>query len=342
MFRKGRLIGFLLSALFLWLAVRNVSPSELAAAFAQANYPLVAPAAAATLCGYVLRTVRWQRIVLPVAPLRFTEAFGVLMMGFAANNLLPARLGEFVRAYMLRRKTGARKTYGMATILLERVCDGLTLIVVLGIVSLLKPLPLWGQEVQVFSSLLFLGAALGIVGLLAREKLALRLIGLVLRLFPPGPASSILRAADAFIAGLRSLKSRRGVALVVFLSVMVWLLEASSYLLMIGAFDIGLDLPVRVLASFFLLAVVNLGIMVPSAPGYVGTFQILAVLALGAFGVPKELALAVAIASHLMQWLMVTTIGLLFFLRENLGLRNLEVKASEEPDDEEMPAVTLP
>ncbi len=342
MFRKGRLIGFLLTALFLWIVARNVSLAELVTAFQSADYRLVLPAALATFCGYLLRTVRWQYIVRPVAPLAFGPAFAVLMMGFTANNLLPARLGEFVRAYMLRRKTGARKTYGMATIILERVCDGVTLIVLLGMVSLLMPLPAWGQEVQIISSVLFLGAAAGMIAVLAKESLAMAVVALAFRPLPARVSGGLLHAATAFIAGLHSLKSRSTLLGVVSLSVVVWLLEASSYLLITRAFGVGLQPSTQVLAAVFLLVVVNLGIMLPSAPGYIGTFQFFAVMALGVFGIPKETALAVAISSHLMQYVMVTAVGIVFFLRENLGLWSLGEKAEQEAAAEDDATGELP
>ncbi len=335
--RKGRLIGFLLTAIFLWIVARNVSLAELVAAFEAANYRLVAPAAAVTFVGYLLRTLRWQRIVKPVASLAFGDAFSILMMGFASNNLLPARLGEFVRAYLLGKKIGVRKTYGMATIILERVCDGVTLIVLLGLVSLLMPLPGWGQEVQLFSSLLFLGASVGIVLLLAQEKLTVRLLGLLLSPFPKQVGGAILRASKTFIAGLHSLKSGSSLGLVAAISVAVWLLEATSYLLICRAFGVWMSPLAQLLSATFLLVVVNLGIMLPSAPGYVGTFQFFVVMALSAFGVPKETALAVAIASHLMQYAMVTAIGLLFFARENLAFWRFQKEAEEESEEDSTP-----
>ncbi|MHB0868343.1 MAG: lysylphosphatidylglycerol synthase transmembrane domain-containing protein [Chloroflexota bacterium] len=332
--RKGRLIGFLLAAVFLGIVGRNVSWSELVAAFRAADYRLVVPATTATFTGYLLRTVRWQRIVKPVAALSFGDAFSILMMGFASNNLLPARLGEFVRAYLLGRSIGTRKTYGLATIVLERVCDGVTLIALLGAVSLLMPLPGWGQEVQLFSSLLFVGAAAGIVLLLTQEKLTMRVLGVAMQPFPRQLSGAILRASKTFITGLHSLKSGRGLGIVVLLSLVVWLLESSSYLLMTRAFGIWMPPLAQALAATFLLVVVNLGIMLPSAPGYVGTFQFFAVMALGVFGVPKETALAVAIASHLMQYVMVTAIGLLFFARGNVAFWRFE-KEAEAADEEE-------
>ena len=334
MARRGRIFEFLLTGVFLWIVARNVNGSELIAAFLGADYRLVVPAALATLTGYLLRTFRWQRIIRPVAPIPFGGAFAVLMMGFTANNLLPARLGEVVRAYLLRRKTGARKTYGVATIILERICDGLTLILFLAFVSLLIRLPEWGLEVQTFSSALFLAAAVAIAVVLIKESLVARVVDLAIGRLPARIAGPILRAVDVFISGLHALKSRRTLVLVVALSVAVWLLEATSYLLMVSAFNISMPPVQLVLAAVFLLVVVNLGIMLPSAPGYVGTFQFFAVMALGAFGVPKETALAVAISSHLMQYLMVTAIGVVFFLRENVGLWSVERQAASESDDD--------
>lgn len=335
--RVGRLLGFLLTAFFLWIVARNVSLDELVNAFRGADYRMVVPATLITLTGYILRTVRWQRIIKPVAALGFRDAFSVLMMGFASNNLLPARLGEFVRAYLLGTKIGVRKTYGMATILLERVCDGVTLIAFLGGVSLMWSLPGWGQEVQWISSLLFVAATLGIVALLVREALAVRVLSLLLTPFPEKVTASLLRATGSFITGLHSLKSKRSLALVAILSVTVWTLEATSYLLMsraFGAFGGSTPISQQMLSATFLLVVVNLGIMLPSAPGYVGTFQFFAVMALGAFGVPKETALAVAIASHLMQYLLVTAIGLFYFVRGNLAFWRFQKDASDEAEDD--------
>jgi len=332
--RLGRLLGFLLTALFLWIVARNVSLSDLVSAFRDADYRMVVPATLATLTGYLLRTFRWQRIVRPVAALRFGDAFSVLMMGFASNNLLPARLGEFVRAYLLGQKIGVRKTYGIATILLERVCDGVTLIVFLGVVSLLWSLPGWGQEVQLVSSLLFVAAILGILALLLQERLAVRALSLLLTPFPEEVTGSFLRATASFITGLHSLKSRRSLVVVALVSVAVWLLEATSYLLMCRAFGIWLSPVQQALAAVFLLVVVNLGIMLPSVPGYVGAFQFFAVTALGAFSVPKETALAVAISSHAMQYLLVTGIGLYFFAKGNVAFWRFEKAASEGPEDE--------
>ena len=101
---RARSSGFLVTAVFIVILARNVSVEQLVEAFRGADYRVVLPAAAVTLAGYILRSIRWQRIVRPAAQIDIPAAFSMLMMGFAANNLLPARLGEFVRAYLLRRR----------------------------------------------------------------------------------------------------------------------------------------------------------------------------------------------------------------------------------------------
>ena len=126
----GKILGIAITLVCLALAVYGVNFAELQKALAGANYALIVPALLLWLVGYIARTLRWRAILAgsPVGSL--TGLFGVLMVGFATNNLLPARLGEFARAYLLRRRTGLRKTFVLASIFLERIFDGLALVAV--------------------------------------------------------------------------------------------------------------------------------------------------------------------------------------------------------------------
>lgn len=311
-----------LTLVFLGLAFYRVDIGELGAALQRANYALIAPAGAITLLGYVLRTLRWRVILTRAYAPSFGALFAILMMGFATNNLLPARLGEFARAYLLGRRTGQRKTLTLATILLERVFDGLVLIAFLGAVSTLHAvaLPGWGQEVQFLSSLVFLAASAAILVVLIQERLAERVLRVAVR-----PLPSVLRdwteaAFAAFVTGLRSVRRPRILAAALLLSVAIWTLEALSYYTLIFAFGLPVAGLQRLAASVLVLVIVNLGIMLPSAPGYVGTFQFFAVSALAVFQVPRESSLALGIVSHLVQYVLVTGIGLFYLARFNLSL----------------------
>jgi glycosyltransferase 2 family protein len=321
--RKTKIIGFLLTFVFLGLVLWKTDLSELWSALRSANYLYVIPAAFCTATSYLLRTARWQRILLPTRRIPYRGLLAVLMIGFMANNILPARLGEVVRAYVLGRREAISKSLSFATIMLERLLDGVTLLAVLGVLALMMPLPVWGEELAYVAGAVFLIATLGIVVLLLREDLAGRVIHLVLRPLPRSLAAKAAEKADSFILGLHALRGGRAVFELIALSVVIWSVEATFYYLVLTAFNIALPTPTLVLAALLLLVVVNLGIMLPSAPGYVGTFQFFGVLALGVFGVQRELALSATIVAHGVQYVLVTAVGLLYFGRENISLRTL-------------------
>jgi uncharacterized membrane protein YbhN (UPF0104 family) len=245
------------------------------------------------------------------------------MMGFATNNLLPGRLGEFWRAYLLARKRNVRKTVGLASVFVERIFDGLVLIAFLGLVSRLVELPDWGTEVQMMSAAIFLGAASGLTILLWMPGLGRRLLGLVLSPLPSPIRSWAGGTFEAFLSGLEGLR-RPGVLLTATIfSLGVWLLEGASYYMLSRGVDLGLPQAADIPAMGLTLVTINLGIMVPSAPGYVGTQEFFGKAALGVFGVGAESALALVIVAHAVQFGLVTGLGLLFFARENLSPRSL-------------------
>jgi uncharacterized protein (TIRG00374 family) len=330
--RRGKLLGILITLLCLGAAFYRVDLGGLYGALAAADYVLVVPAALCTLAGYALRTVRWRTILAEAAPTRFVTLFGILMIGFATNNLLPARLGEFARAYLLRRRSGVRKTFLLASIFLERVFDGLVLVAMLAGLSLLLDLPGWGREVELVAGGFFLTVALAVVVLLTQHELVERLLDVALRPFPDRFAAWTCGAFGAFLMGLGTMRRPTVLVRTAALSVAVWSLEWSSYYVLSGAFQLGLSEGQRAVACALMLVVINLGIMLPSSPGYVGTFQVFAVTALAVFGVPREAALALAIVAHLMQYLLVTAIGAAFFGREHVTLRNLSADATRDSD----------
>src|SRR5262245_8678765 len=171
---KTRLVGIAVTLLCLVLAFYGIDYHALWGALATANYVLVLPAMLLWLFGYVARSVRWRTILAGSSVGSLFNLFGVLMIGFATNNLLPARLGELARAYLLRRRTGLRKTFVLASVFLERVFDGLALVAVLMILSAMIELPGWGREVELAASLLSVGGTHGGTVMLCRRELSAR------------------------------------------------------------------------------------------------------------------------------------------------------------------------
>lgn len=323
---RGKLVGFAITVVFLVLAVRNVDLAAVGRELAAADYRLLLPAAVCTLSGYLLRTARWRAILHPVQPAPFRTVFSVLMLGFAANNVLPARVGEVVRAYTLRQKTGAPVSLGFATIVVERVFDGVTLLALMALALRVAPALADDERLRLVESLsvvVFASALIALVALLLLRERAVALAGWLARPLPERFGRRVSAMAESFIVGLDCLRRPGAVLRIAALSLLIWTCEAGSYAFVARAFDLGLGPAQEMSAVLFLVVFVNLGIMIPSAPGYIGTFQFFARLALVPFGVPGERAVGLAVVSHAMQYVLVTGIGLVIVWREHLSLVRL-------------------
>jgi uncharacterized protein (TIRG00374 family) len=325
---RSRYLGFAVTIVFIGLLIWKTDVRELITALAEANYVWIVPAIATTLTSYALRTGRWERILRPIRSLPFRTLLPIVYIGFMANNLLPARMGEVVRAYALGRKTGLSKSMGLATILLERLCDGITLLAALGLVAFLFPLPVWGRQTGFVAGAVFLLGAVGAAFVLTREKLALSLLEKILRPMPFRLGERVLPRLEAFVVGLRVLRNGRAIAEIAAWSLVIWTVETSTYYFVLKSVHPTFQVGTPVIAALLLMVTVNLGILVPSAPGYVGAFQAFGVLALSAFGIPTSVALAITIVAHVEQWVIVTGIGLLFVARESLQLGSLATETA--------------
>lgn len=320
------LLGFLLTLVFGGLALYKLDLREVGSALLEANYLFVVPALLITFCGYLLRMARWRVILLPSKEVSTNRLFSPLIIGFAVNNLLPARIGEFARAYLLGEKEGISKSLSFATVVVERVLDGLTLIFALLLVSLLFPLPGWGRKMGLFS-LLFFGGALALLFLLLYGKeQTLRAVKRLTNPFDLAPRAT--QIADSFVGGAEILRRRHLIPSLVLLSTLVWSCETLSYLFLTLAFPLSLSPLTRVVAALFVMAAANLGVLIPSSPGYIGTFHFFAMSALAVFGATRETALSYAVVSHAMQYLLVTGLGLFVLWRENLSLLRIRTEAA--------------
>lgn len=328
--RWGGILGLVLTLIFGGLALYRLDLGQVFYILAGANYFLLPVAALFTLIGYILRTTRWRFILTPAKDIPVPRLFPVLVIGFAANNLLPVRLGEFVRAYLLGSKEGISKSLSFATIVLERILDGLTLIAILALVSLFVPLPQWSQQLGIAATIIFVLALLVLLFLLNRQELMLGLLKRVTQALPGAASRRLLGIASSFVDGVRVLHQRRLILPLALFSMLVWLLEAGSYLVLTWALPLSLSLGERPWAALLVLTLANLGILIPSSPGYVGTFHFFAMAGLLAFGVSREVALSYAVLAHATQYLLITGLGVFFIWQENLSLAGLRAQASEE------------
>ncbi len=326
---RSKYIGAAVTVVLLGLIAWKIDLHEFAIALAGANYAWILPAVATTSLSYVLRTVRWGRILRPIRLLPFRVLFPVLTIGFMTNNLLPARMGELIRAFLLSRRTSIGGTVGLATILIERVFDGLTLIAVLGAVALTFPLPEGVRTAGLIASCIFVGMAVISLIVLASERRAVHVINAAMRPLPMAIQRKFEGKAESFLIGLGVLRRGHDVFAMVGWSLVIWSIELTTYLLVLRGVHPILTSGTPLLAALLLMVSVNLGTLIPSTPGYIGVFQFFGVLALRAFGVSDESALAVATLAHLVQWLPVTALGLTFAAREGVRLQSLRSLAED-------------
>jgi uncharacterized membrane protein YbhN (UPF0104 family) len=321
---RGRwIVGIVVSIFFLWVAFRQVSDvGHLADALGSANYLWLAPAVLLYLGGLFVRAVRWRILLLPIARIPVAPLFGILSIGFLVNNVLPARLGEIARAILVGRRHGVSRSAALATVVVERIFDGVVMLLFLGVASATagaRVAPEWLEVLVPLTAAAFGGAGIALAVLALAPTFALGLAARLLAPFPARLRESALSVANKFITGLGVLQDLELAAGVLATSIVAWLLELGAYV------AVGQDYRLTGEFNAYLLAlsVANLGTMIPSSPGYVGTFDALVQRALAVFAVAPAPALAYAFVLHLSIWLPPTLMGFFYLWRYNLSLSRL-------------------
>lgn len=318
-------IGIILSILFLYLAFKKVSWLEIYKVLHSANYLYLIPALIFLIISYLLRAVMWKRIINTSENIDLKTAFSFLMIGFMANNILPARMGELVRAYLLGYKNNISKSFCLATIAIERTLDVFILLIFILVVILLSPFPTWSKNIGYFTGGIFLITMLFLFWLSSSQAPVEKVASRVFSFLPPKKQDWVSSKINSFILGLKVLKNKEDLLIVIFLSALIWLLGISVLYLTLT----GLRVYVPFHGLFFILSVINLGVIIPSSPGYVGTYQFLCVSALSVFSVEKSLALGFSIVFHALWYFPLTLLGFYFLGRENLSLLQLKTIKSE-------------
>ena len=326
--RVTALVGICITIVLAILAVWNINLLSLAEAFAQANYALVSLAALVWASGYAIRSFRWRTILGPDVDASLVRVAKVLFIGFLGNNVLPARIGEFVRAFVLSKVAGTSKSFGLATILIERMFDGLALVCLLMLTTQIYRPPNLGVEITAittFAVAVFLALLFLVIFALARRELLLRLAEFFLSLMPDRVARFGTEKSASFLAGLEALRRPERAVVISVCSLGIWCIEALAYGIVLMAFDVKLAGIQWVAAPLLMVVVINLGIMLPSAPGHLGSFHFFGKLALvSAFGIDDVNALAIVVVAHAVQYVLVSGAGLLSAASESLSWSSLQ------------------
>lgn len=317
------LLGIAISGFVMWIIIRKINFPLLKLSFEKLNLYWILLMVIIYIMGFFIRGMRWHFMLLPIKKISTRVAMEGVIVGYMANNILPARAGELVRVFFIGNKESISRTSLLGTIFIERIFDGLVIVGIL-IVScwFLKFSDVDKVVINYVIGLSSLIFGIAILFLLLSSKYreyVEKFVATYLSKLPPKlyrPCSSII---VKLLESLKFLRNTNRLLRVFFLSLFIWFIEGLVFFIGFYAFD----LPASLLIAYFTFAFVNLGMIIPSAPGGVGIFQGASILALSFFGISSETALSYSIVVHSVMIIPITLLGLLIINRYGLSIWKL-------------------
>ncbi|MCJ7694917.1 MAG: flippase-like domain-containing protein [Anaerolineaceae bacterium] len=326
-------LGLIISAIFLYFALRGVEFGEVWQVFKSAKFWWLIPGLTVYFLGVFIRTWRWKYLLKPLKKINLKVLFPIINIGYMGNNVYPARAGEFLRAIVLKRHEEVSISASLATIVVERIFDA---IVIMGFVVLnlgqLASIQIKGNLSRVIQNLAIWGGVaflilLGIfilVALLPAQSKKL-LTWVTSKLVPRKWRKGFEGIGEKFLEGLSSLRSPLDILMMLVSTILIWTCETVLYWSVMQAMGLSLNF----MTLMFINGVINLVLLIPAAPGGLGTFDAACKTMLEAYGVNSEIALGFTLVLRVVLWIPITLLGAIFFLREGLKW-NLDIKELEE------------
>ncbi len=325
-FRIGAGIG--ISLFFLWMVFKDIEFQEIIQDIKDIQALWLIPAIIAYFAGVWVRTARWGVLLRPIKRSSAAKLFPIYVISYMANNILPLRIGDIYRAWIVGKKENISKSAALVTIGVERIFDGLTMLGLLLIAILYVPI----QDERVakavnIGGVVFLGAIAVCYVLILKRTWAEKLFEKVISITGSGANNKLIEIFDNLFHGLDALKNISDIAIVMSLSLSTWLIEALSYYLVLNAFGFFGSF----IVALATMAMVNLMIIVPSAPGYFGPFELACFIILGRSGYGsltgfvETTAAAYALILHVVvQWIPSTCLGLIYMWKEHISFKEIE------------------
>ena len=320
------LLGIAVSAAFMLVIFYQIDFAQLAAAFRSVAVLPLFLAVGLLVLTHLIRAWRWWYLLEPVKRIATPSLFSAIAIGFLANMLLPAHAGEVVRAYVIAQKEQVNTMTALATIVIARVADFVSILFILFILLVLLQFPAdmasVAQQLRIGGYVSALVCIILIGGLWlvkAKTLQTVRLLRSCLGFLPAPWLNRLVAALTSFAIGLQTLKKGQHWVMITVLSLGLWVVVGLSNLCVLVAFH--LQLPPY--AAFLLLVVQTLGVVIPSAPGFIGTYHAAVIAGLAIFGVTREFALSVALVMHATFFFPFIAVGLVCLWKESLSLHDL-------------------
>lgn len=313
----GFMLGLVLSAALLVLLFYQLDLASFSAAFRSINYLFIPPILFLVFFGVYLRALRWQWLIRPVKRIPVYDLFVATIIGSAGNTLLPARAGEFLRAHAIGRLGQVSRATAFATIVVERLFDGLSILLVLAGVSFWLKIP--QQNILLAASWAALALYLAVIALIMlinyKKEIAVKLLTGGFFFLPVKLKQNSLNILGSLAEGFKVIEHWYYLLIIALYSFLIWGIGAVGIYLTVAAFGPQLSFA----AALFILVLLTFAVIIPSSPGFVGTLDAGLTYGLMFFSVPKETALAAAIFSHVISFVPVAVLGLYYLWRYKLS-----------------------
>jgi uncharacterized protein (TIRG00374 family) len=319
-------LGFIISGVILYLAFRRIEFRLLLEHLQGADYRYLIPIIAIIFLSMALRSLRWGYLLRPIKKIGFHSLFAGMIISFMANNVLPVRMGDILRAYIIGRSEQIKKSASFATVVLERLFDGLTVLGLLAIALTFIHLPAGslffrkGLIVGGYITMAICGSAFAVLVLIkTRTRWLLKITLFITRPFSWRMARSGISSIKSFKEGLLSVNSTKTMVIAFLYSVLIWAVFAYSIYLMGLAFGLHLS----VTAAVMVLLAICLAMMIPSTPGFIGPYHASVAYSLVLYHIPLEKALSFSLVFHATNYIPITLAGFLYLWRHHLSLRKI-------------------
>lgn len=316
-------VGIAISGFFMVILLGKVDFNHLGAALRMVDFRFVILAIVFTFLSYFLRALRWRYLLISEKPIPLASLYPATIIGYMANNLLPARLGEFVRAYVLAEREGLETPRVFASLVMDRLWDGFTVLLILVLTLLTLRLPLGMAEAEqalrvggVLTFFLYSGVLLLLFMLKRRTMSALSLVGRLLKPFPRRLSDRVMPMLGSFVAGI-GMSARGGhICAVIVFSFLIWTCCVLPVDMILRGF--GVHLPIT--ASMFIIVLLVFAVMVPASPGYIGTYHYACFKGLSLFGIDEPTSVSIALLVHGTSFFPVILAGFYHLWRSKVSL----------------------
>lgn len=320
--KKKLFVGIAVSAVFIWLSMKDIDFLAVAQEFRSITYVYLVPVLLCLLLIQVLRSYRWGLLLSPFEKVGAFDLFAVTSVGFLAVVAIPARLGELARPYLITGKSSIRMAAALGTIVVERLFDILTVLAIFFGVLIFTPLPSWITKASILFLALTLAALLFMLFTIFKREKALSILMPIFQRLPERFHHRLEDLLHHFIDGIAILSEGKMIFSVIVLSLLIWFVDVLAIYLLFLSF--GFHLPVA--AAFVVMVILIIGITMPTAPGFIGNWHFSCILGLSLFGVPKADALSYAIVFHFLGIGVIVILGLAFLPFSRFSFRELRAR----------------